>query len=330
MNLTTSIVDITSAFVTPPASNDTPKASLSPKPGAPLASEVTLIPSKYLSEKKDEELGATPSPSSSASSGLDYNGDPAIFSQASSINLHPLRTGPNNLPHLNLVRSPPSQLLDAPARAALNMPNAATASGQARAVRGEPKTPEYEIDNADEEGGYGAGLVPPPYSRGRDDRVPLLAPTAVRPGLSRSSSAASTSSTRGMLRRIFIDRATTPSQHLTRPTFPPPSLSTYSPLPPTALTLSSKINLFINQAISVALSTVFLTFVVLWATSAELARALPKWVWPTKPAKFPWDDENYWRKEGKKVSKDPRDYALQVGMDIEHQTVETDDGYYLK
>jgi hypothetical protein len=133
-----------------------------------------------------------------------------------------------------------------------------------------------------------------------------------------------------MLRRIFIDRATTPSQHLTRPTFPPPSLSTYSPLPPTALTLSSKINLFINQAISVALSTVFLTFVVLWATSAELARALPKWVWPTKPAKFPWDDENYWRKEGKKVSKDPRDYALQVGMDIEHQTVETNDGYYLK
>jgi hypothetical protein len=53
-------------------------------------------------------------------------------------------------------------------------------------------------------------------------------------------------------------------------------------------------------------------------------------VWPGKGKSFPWDDDKYWKKEGRKVSKDPRDYARQVGMDIEHQVVETEDGYLLK
>jgi hypothetical protein len=213
-----------------------------------------------------------------------------------------------------------------------------TAPGQARAVRGgEAKTPEYEIDveeygrgsangNGVRMGGeWGGG------NRGRsEEAVPLLAPTPIRPGLSRSSSAASTTSNRGILRRIFIDRATTPSQHLTRPTFPPPSLSTYAPQPPSPLSLTAKINLFINQAISIVLSTFFLAFVVSWAMSVEIARALPRWIWPGPGKKFPWDDEKYWRKEGRKISKEPRDYALQVGMDIENQVVETDDGYFLR
>jgi hypothetical protein len=94
--------------------------------------------------------------------------------------------------------------------------------------------------------------------------------------------------------------------------------------------LTAKINLFINQSISVGLSTVFLAFVVSWAMAGETARRLPKWIWPGKGKKFPWDDDQYWRKEGRKISKDPRDYARQVGMDIEHQTVETEDGYLLK
>ena len=64
--------------------------------------------------------------------------------------------------------------------------------------------------------------------------------------------------------------------------------------------------------------------------SAELVKALPKWMRPIKAKTFPWDDDSYWRKEGRKVSKDPRDYARQVGMDIEHQTVETEDGYLLR
>lgn len=64
--------------------------------------------------------------------------------------------------------------------------------------------------------------------------------------------------------------------------------------------------------------------------SMETLRALPKWIRPGKVQKFPWDDEKYWRKEGRKISKEPRDYALQVGMDIENQTVETEDGYLLR
>jgi hypothetical protein len=209
----------------------------------------------------------------------------------------------------------------------MNLPNSSTAPGQARAVRGgDPKTPEYEA----EEGvamngqyyGNGSGKV--------DENVPLLSPMPSRPGLSRSSSAASNSSSRGILRRIFIDRATTPTQHLTRPTFPPPSLSTYSPIPPQPLSLLSKFNLFINQTISIILSTFFLVFVVIWAVSSEVARALPKWLRPGKIKKFPWDDDRYWRKEGRKISKEPRDYARQVGMDIENQEVETEDGYLLR
>ena len=202
------------------------------------------------------------------------------------------------------------------------MSNASTAHGQTRAVRGDPRTPEYEINGED---GYVSGP-----DKGNGESQPLLAPTAVRPGLSRSSSAASTSSARGVLRRIFIDRANTPSQHLTKPTFPPPSLSTYSPLPTRPLSLWAKVNLFINQSIAVGLSTFFLSFVVSWAIGAELVKALPKWLRPIKAKKFPWDDDRYWRKEGRKVSKDPRDYARQVGMDIEHQTVETEDGYLLR
>lgn len=62
----------------------------------------------------------------------------------------------------------------------------------------------------------------------------------------------------------------------------------------------------------------------------EIKQKLPQWIWPTKGRTFPWDDDRYWRKEGKKVSKDPRDYARQVGMEIEEQVVETEDGYYLK
>jgi len=299
MNISTFLLDATAAIVSP-TTTKAPRSALTPVQGAPLAAVTDLVPAKYL--EKDDSTSTSP-----------------ISSTASAVNLHPALQ--NHPLKLNLVRSPPSQLLDAPARAALNMPNAATAPGQARAVRGgEARTPEYDLEQGDAIDGR----------RGREESAPLLAPTAMRPGLSRSSSVASTSSNRGILRRIFIDRASSPSQHLSRPTFPPPSLSTYSPLPPSPLSLSAKINLFINQAISVILSTFFLAGVVLWATSVEIGRALPKWISSTSGKTFPWDDEKYWKKEGKKISKDPRDYALQVGMDIEHQVAETEDGYLLK
>ena len=292
-----------------------PNSSLATLPGAPLLNDTSLVPSKYLSEKRDEDGLLPPR------------------GHTSSLNLHPTRSAPperhatdlsTSGPRIALVRAPPSQLLDAPSRAAMNMPNAATSSGQARAVRGgDAKTPEYEIDEAE-------SFFSDQRGRGGEEYTPLLAPTPRRPGVSRSSSAGSSSSNRGILRRIFIDRATTPTQHLTHPTFLPPSASTYSPQPHSSLTLLSKINIFINQAISVVLSTLFLALVVSWAVSGELARVLPRWVWPQRPRSFPWDDDRYWRKEGKRVSKDPSDYARQVGMDIEHQTIETQDGYLLK
>ncbi|KAK8844816.1 hypothetical protein IAR55_006666 [Kwoniella newhampshirensis] len=328
--LPTNILNATTSILSPPSPTKI-KLALSPTPGAPLYNDATLIPSKYLTEKRDEDEGYPPSPV--------VDPHQTWSGQTSSLNPHPTRPTPqpgsetqaaSPPPTINLVRSPPSTLMDAPARAAMNLPNSQTAAAQARAVRGgEARTPEYEIDEE------GMGYASPSGSRSRlyEESAPLLAPTPQypdRPGLSRSSSAASSSSNRGILRRIFIDRATTPSQHLTRPTFPPPSLSTYSPIPPSPLSLSSKINLFINQLVSVVLSTFFLVFVVGWALTAEAARCLPRWVWPDRPKNFPWDKEEYWKKEGKKISKDPTDYARQVGMDIEHQTLETEDGYYLK
>lgn len=299
----TSFLNATAALIAPsPISKS--QSPLTPTEGAPLSGDTTLIPNKYLSEKRDEDAGYPPSPLKTESE-----------AQTTSLNPHPSRSVPREIP--SLVRSPPSTLLDAPARAAMSLPNGQTAAAQARAVRGgEVKTPEYEVD---EDG----------YSRAED--VPLLAaPNPIRPSLSRASSAASTASNRGILRRIFIDRSSTPSQHLTRPTFPPPSLSTYTPMSPAPLSLWAKLNLLFIQTVSVILSTYFLILVVLWAVAAELAKWLPKWIWPNRPRKFPWDDEEYWKKEGRTVSKDPAFYAKQVGMDIEHQTVETDDGYYLK
>ena len=309
-SLPSTIINATTSLISP-AAPTRPRSSLATHSGTPLSNETSLVPSKYLSDKRDEDQGPK--------------------GHTSSINLHPGRSAPPERnttlpsPDINLVRSPPSQLLDAPARAALNMPNSGTASGQARAVRGrEAKTPEF--GNEDEEGMFAE-------DRGRrEERQPLLAPAPqyARPSLSRTSSNASTSSNRSILRRIFIDRASTPNQHLTRPTFPPPSASTYSPHPHSPLTVSAKLNLFLNQTISAILSTFFLAFVVAWAMTAELARGLPKWVWPSRPRSFPWDDDRFWKKEGKKISKDPSDYARQVDMEIEHQTIETDDGYYLK
>ncbi|ODN74232.1 hypothetical protein L202_07677 [Cryptococcus amylolentus CBS 6039] len=294
------LINATAAIIAPsPISK--PQSPLAPTRGAPLSGDANLVPEKYL----DEQSIDTSIP----------------FAQNTSFNPHPTRLvhsqPPPDAPPV-FVRSPPSTLLDAPARAAMSLPNQQTAHAQARAVRGSDlNTPEYEVDE-DTAGRKG-------------ESAPLLAPQPVYPGgaspsLSRASS---TGSNRGILRRIFIDRSNTPSHHLTAPTFPPPFLSTYSPISPAPLTIGAKLNLIFIQSVSIVLSTFFLTAVVAWAMTAEVCKALPKWVWPDRPMKFPWDDEEYWKKE-KTVSKDPAFYARQVGMDIEHQTVETEDGYFLK
>lgn len=203
----------------------------------------------------------------------------------------------------------------------------------------EAKTPEYALD---EDGlttpypnGYGNG-----HGNGNgaahSESIPLLAPmprlagAGATPAISRTASAQSTSSSRGILRRIFIDRIGTPSQHLLRPTFPPPSLSTYTPVPVTPMTYWEHVKLIIRQTISFGISTFFLAGVVVWAFGAEALAILPNWLNPPKVKKYAWDDDAHWRKADAKVSKEPQYYARQIGMDIENQTLETEDGFYLR
>jgi hypothetical protein len=96
------------------------------------------------------------------------------------------------------------------------------------------------------------------------------------------------------------------------------------------MTLRDHVRLAINQLISFVLSTVFLLGVVIWAFTAEALYSIPNFFkWSPDP-KYAWDDDKYWRREGKKVTKEPADYAHQVGLDIENQTVETEDGYLLR
>lgn len=133
-----------------------------------------------------------------------------------------------------------------------------------------------------------------------------------------------------LLRRITIDRSQSPSSQLTRPSFPPPSLSTYSPASPRPLTPFENVKLFLTQTVSVLVSTVFLSGVVIWALGVDTYSKLPTWFKKAPPKeKFPWDNDSYWTKN-EKVSKEPRDYARAIGMDIEDQTVETEDGFYLR
>lgn len=96
------------------------------------------------------------------------------------------------------------------------------------------------------------------------------------------------------------------------------------------MTLWDHIRLNINQVISFGLSTIFLSGVVVWALAAEAIHAIPRYLNPQRLPKYVWDDDKYWRREGAKISKFPRDYARQIGLDIEDQTVETEDGYLLK
>lgn len=165
------------------------------------------------------------------------------------------------------------------------------------------------------------------YDRGNDkDAISSLASSrAPSPSMEQTGGIRST-----LLRRVFIDRSASPTQHLLRPTFPPPSLSTYSPRSPKPLSILEKVNLFIWQTFSLFISTLFLSGVVAWAVSTDLRQQIPRMLKGKKKKRsFPWDDEKYWSKN-EKVSKDPRDYALAVGMDMENQTIETEDGYYLR
>lgn len=149
-------------------------------------------------------------------------------------------------------------------------------------------------------------------------------------GPSRSPSPSSGWRDNTLLRRVFIDRSASPTQHLLRPTFPPPSLSTYSPASPRPLGPIEKVKLFFMQTVSLVISTFFLSGVVLWAVSVESITQIPRFLkGKSKKHNFPWDDEKYWTRNDH-TSRNPRDYARAIGMDIEDETVETEDGYQLK
>lgn len=94
-------------------------------------------------------------------------------------------------------------------------------------------------------------------------------------------------------------------------------------------TLRSRIRLRVTQFISNAASAVFLILIVCLALASRLLDALLPWRWKPRANKDrPWDDSSRWRKE--KTVKDPGYYARSCGFDLVDQTVETDDGYFLR
>ena len=90
-----------------------------------------------------------------------------------------------------------------------------------------------------------------------------------------------------------------------------------------------KLWLWWNKLSSFLISSSFLILVVMWATSIRLFSAIPKWLKGAKPHVYAWDENAaHWEKEH--VVKDISYYARQCGYDIKDETVETQDGYFLR
>ncbi|SPO31466.1 related to YEH1 - steryl ester hydrolase [Ustilago trichophora] len=93
-------------------------------------------------------------------------------------------------------------------------------------------------------------------------------------------------------------------------------------------TLYSRGRLFVTQTTANVLSSFFLLLVIVWALSVRLLAAIPKFFAPTIKDQKEWDDPKRWNKE--KLVKDVRYYAASCGFEIINETVETQDGYYLR
>lgn len=93
-------------------------------------------------------------------------------------------------------------------------------------------------------------------------------------------------------------------------------------------TLYSRGRLFVTQTTANVLSSFFLLLVIVWALSVRLLAAIPKFFAPTIKEQKEWDDPKRWNKE--KLVKDVRYYAASCGFEIINETVETQDGYYLR
>ncbi|KAN0062337.1 hypothetical protein ACQY0O_005219 [Thecaphora frezii] len=93
-------------------------------------------------------------------------------------------------------------------------------------------------------------------------------------------------------------------------------------------TLSSRFRLMCSQTLANVLSSFFLILVVTWALSVRLVSSLPNFFTPQIVELKEWDDAPRWKKE--KLVKDVRYYAASCGFEIRNETVETQDGYYLR
>lgn len=93
-------------------------------------------------------------------------------------------------------------------------------------------------------------------------------------------------------------------------------------------TLYSRTRLFVTQSAANLTSSFFLIIVVIWALSVRLLSAIPKFFAPNIDEMKEWDDPKRWSKEH--LVKDVRYYAKSCGFEIINETVETQDGYYLR
>ncbi|KDQ14149.1 hypothetical protein BOTBODRAFT_32935 [Botryobasidium botryosum FD-172 SS1] len=91
--------------------------------------------------------------------------------------------------------------------------------------------------------------------------------------------------------------------------------------------LEDQIRLLLSQAFAVALSSFFLSFVLLWAIFMHLIHTVPLLIRPKKLPKYDWDTYD-WGSE--RISRDMAYYAQSTGFDITDEVVETKDGFLLR
>lgn len=94
--------------------------------------------------------------------------------------------------------------------------------------------------------------------------------------------------------------------------------------------LYRRIRFGFTQLVANTLSSTFLIFVVIWALSVRLLAQVPRLLalsLGTTPRKE-WDEPEKWSSEN--LVKDVRYYAENCGFQIHNETVETEDGYYLR
>ena len=89
----------------------------------------------------------------------------------------------------------------------------------------------------------------------------------------------------------------------------------------------ANLSLFFDQAISFLISSFFLSIVVLWACLVHIFNIILNSLRASPSKVFHWDQAP---ETPEKVTKEVAYYARAVGFDIQDETVETEDGFYLR